>query len=286
MVRYQLKKEICLFIQKGYKMNSFCKIVFSITLLTVLYSAPVLCMDIFDAVFAGNTARVRELLDPVSVPAETRLALVNQKDNHGWTPLHCAARNGHADIVRMLLNAVPEDARLALVNQQNNNGETLLFYAAFSGQAEIARMLLDAVPEVARLTLVNQKDNYGWTPLHCAAYNGKIEIAQMLTADGACLDDQNNQGKTPAQVAREKGHPEVANLIENAQQRIANARQQTQNMALAMAQAFHPRLGPYSPVPFMSQDLLREVMTLVGQANEQAARQPEPEQAPRGCVVS
>jgi FOG: Ankyrin repeat len=244
-------------------------------------------MDIFEAARTGNTARARELLD--TVQEDSRLALVNQQNNEGETPLHLTVIYGHAKIARMLLDAVPESAKIALVNKQSRIGWTSLHLASLFGYQDIARMLLDAVPETARLALVNKQTNNGATPLHRAAYNGYIDIARIFIANGSHLDAKDKQGQTPAQAARANSHPEVANLIENAQQRIANVHQQTKIIALTMAQAYHARLGDGSPVAqFMPQDLLREVMTLAGQANEQEARQPqpEPEKAPRWCVIS
>jgi FOG: Ankyrin repeat len=243
-------------------------------------------MDIIETAQTGNIARVRELID--ATPKAALLALVNQKDSVGFTPLHWATWNRHPEIVRILIDAVPEDARLALLNQQDIIGSTTLHMAAFNSHIEIVRILLDAVPETARLDLVNKQNNSGETTLHYAARYGHAEITRMLIANGANLDAQNNLGYTPAQVASDCRYPEVANLIEDAQQHIANVHQQAQITALALAQAFHTRLGPDSPVQFMDQNLLRSVIALVVQANEQEARhpEPEPEQAPRWCVVS
>jgi FOG: Ankyrin repeat len=238
-------------------------------------------MDIFEAVLTGNTPRVRELLD--AVPEDSRLALVNQQNKNGETPLHQAAFCEHIEIARMLLDSG------ALINQQTNAGFTPLHWAARNERADIVRILFDAVPVNERLTIVNHQDTFGETPLHVAALLGRTDIARIFIAEGARLDAKDKKGQTPSQTARDNNNPEIADLIKSAQHRIANARQQTQNMALAMAQAFHPRLGAESPVAqFMPQDLLREVMTLVWQANEQEARQPqpEPEQAPRWCVIS
>jgi FOG: Ankyrin repeat len=263
-------------------MNSFCKIVFSITFLTGLHSAPVFCMDIFEAAETGNIDMVRELIEAVPEPA--RLALVNQQTNYGSALLHCAIFSGQADIIRMLLDAVPESARPDLINKQDNIGQTPLHCAAGMGHAEIARIIIDAIPESAILALVNQQDNNGETPLFYAAMCSHTEIARMLIANGADLYANNKVGQNPAQSARANNHPVIAKLIERAQRRMANARQKAPIIAQTMAQALHPRLGAASPVCIIGQDLLHHITRLTVIANEQAARRPE--QAKRWCVVS
>ena len=49
-------------------------------------------------------------------------AEVNAKDNGSLTPLHCAALEGHKDVVELLL------ANKAEVNAKDNNGATPLHY--------------------------------------------------------------------------------------------------------------------------------------------------------------
>ena len=46
-----------------------------------------------------------------------------QKNNHGETPLHIAAREGHIDIAELLIN------KGADVNAKNNYGKTPFDYA-------------------------------------------------------------------------------------------------------------------------------------------------------------
>ena len=42
----------------------------------------------------------------------------NPRDGEGWTPLHAAAINLHADICRLITNEIPDK------NPVNDNGET------------------------------------------------------------------------------------------------------------------------------------------------------------------
>ena len=61
---------------------------------------------------------------------------VNHQNTWGWTPLHQAVLNVHADIARLLI------ANGADVNLRNNLGNTPLFYAA--NDAKLKQMLVNA----------------------------------------------------------------------------------------------------------------------------------------------
>ena len=51
------------------------------------------------------------------------------------------------------------------------------------------------------------------TPLHTAAGHGNREIIALLLAAGAVVMKAND-GRTPADIARAYGHPEVAGELE------------------------------------------------------------------------
>ena len=56
----------------------------------------------------------------------------------------------------------------------------------------------------------------GNTPLHVAALNGYIDIVRLLLEQpGIDTTRINNEGKTALDLAREKGHSEIAQLLEN-----------------------------------------------------------------------
>ena len=56
----------------------------------------------------------------------------------GWTPLHYAATNGHAEIVRLLLD------ENAYIDAASPNGSTPLMMAAHYGTPEVVKLLLEA----------------------------------------------------------------------------------------------------------------------------------------------
>ena len=55
----------------------------------------------------------------------------------------------------------------------------------------------------------------GFTPLHHAAENGSLEAARALLALGADRTLLNGVGQRPVDVARERGHPDVAALLDS-----------------------------------------------------------------------
>lgn len=74
--------------------------------------------------FTGDQKRVQSLLDKSNNPKE----LVNSLDNSGYTALHYAARNGHLNICKLLLD------HGAYINAQTRSGKaTPLHKAACSG---------------------------------------------------------------------------------------------------------------------------------------------------------
>jgi ankyrin repeat protein len=105
-------------------------------------------------------------------------------------PLHSAAaqrdEDASLDLVRLLLD------RGANPNVAQAGGWTPLHQAA-------------ADPNVAQAG--------GWTPLHQAAAHGRREVAELLVAKGASLTAESDDGRTPLEMARVKGHTELEPLL-------------------------------------------------------------------------
>jgi ankyrin repeat protein len=59
----------------------------------------------------------------------------------------------------------------------------------------------------------NVRERGGYTPLHVSAHNGDIEILRSLLMAGADLDAQNDDGKTPPDMAEAAGHQEAVRLL-------------------------------------------------------------------------
>jgi hypothetical protein len=60
---------------------------------------------------------------------------------------------------------------------------------------------------------VNASDQNGWTPLHYAAYTGYEKLVKYLIKKGADTNIKNNEGKTARDIAVEKGHAGVVDIL-------------------------------------------------------------------------
>jgi uncharacterized protein len=117
-------------------------------------------------------------------------------------PLHDAARAGHLDKVRALID------QGEMIDAQSDRGETPLILAVLTGHADVVEVL------IAHGADVMARNERGLTPLHAAAYSGSTEMAALLLDHGAELEDRANvSGATPLMVAAEENHVAVAELL-------------------------------------------------------------------------
>lgn len=154
-------------------------------------------LDIFEAAALGRLDRLKQCLP------DARSA-VNSRSKDGFTALHFACFFGQPDAASLLLErGAAVDAVAA------NPTEVMpLHSAASSRNLEAARLLLE------RGAPVNARQQAGWVPIHAAAQNGDRPMVELLLQHGADPKLVNDQGRTSAMVAREKGHAEIASLLE------------------------------------------------------------------------
>ncbi|XP_062514038.1 integrin-linked protein kinase-like [Corticium candelabrum] len=142
-------------------------------------------MDIFYEVRQGNVDHVRRWLASVENDP-------NCTDEHGFTPLHWAVRQGHKTLVDMLL------ARGAKVNCVNMGGDTPVHLAAAHGHMDIIRSL---IKQRADLRFLNEHGN---TPLHYACFWNYSEVAELLLSKGANVAQANKDNQTPLDKCRRR----------------------------------------------------------------------------------
>ncbi|XP_073975481.1 integrin linked kinase [Rhodnius prolixus] len=139
--------------------------------------------DIFHWCREGNAMQVRVWLDDTEHD-------MNQGDDHGFSPLHWACKEGHIKIVELLMS------RGSRINATNRGDDTPLHLASAHGHKEIVHLLLRSKADV------NFTNEHGNTPLHYASFWGYQQIAEDLVTHGALISLANKDGDTPLDKAR------------------------------------------------------------------------------------
>jgi ankyrin repeat protein len=170
----------------------------------VAAKSPVL--DVFTAATVGDTDRLGELL-------KGNGELVKERNEPGYTPLHVASREGHEAAIRVLIdsgsdvNAVGkpgEDGPIA-------DGRTPLHLAVLNGKSKAAKLLLEKGADP------NPADKLGkLTPLHYAAWSGDVELVRVLLAGKGDREAEDEGGRTPLDLAKQRKHSEVVKMLEGA----------------------------------------------------------------------
>lgn len=180
--------------------------------------------------------------DPGHAPIASLLldrgADANSEDKYRATPLHVAASSGHKEVARKLIRYG------ANVQKSDRWSVTPLHRAAMNGQKEVAELLLqggasaDAADEWGSTPLhraaakgqlvvaerlvasfhadVDAQDRCGERPIHLAARNGDYALVKLFLEHGCDpLAQSRTTGKTPEQLARERGHTNIMTLLQH-----------------------------------------------------------------------
>ena len=196
---------------------------------------------LFDAVYVGALDVVRTVFESGAADA-TGIALL--KPHVGWpdntSMLFWAAANGHADMVKLLLEYGAGKHHELPIRGWGERGSTSLQVAAapawspedLPGKREAARLLIEGgayydlysacgLNDSARLqeliaedpAVANAADDYGMTPLHWAARAGSMECAEMLLDRGVQVNALNKGRRAPLQLAAEADQADMIRLL-------------------------------------------------------------------------
>ncbi|MHA1938945.1 MAG: ankyrin repeat domain-containing protein, partial [Candidatus Thorarchaeota archaeon] len=165
------------------------------------------------AAFVGNLERLQSFIE-AGID-------VNVKDETGMTPLFRAVSGGHADVVKVLFNAGAD------VNSGNKQGVVPLFGALWTRDSTMVELLLE------RGANVNAKHTqYGYTPLHWAVMMDSKEVVALLVARDAEVDAKDTRGRTPLDLANQRGHTEIVDLLRQHGAKEAQNNEQSLEMAI------------------------------------------------------
>ena len=161
-------------------------------------------------------------------------ALVNGKDDSGWTPLAVAAEEGHELVVKLLLEAgakieATDNDRVTPLHRavgkgheaviellakgrdaleaKTMEGETAIFWAAKQRNARVVRILLDKGADI------EATDNQGATLLHRAAGEGNEALVELLVERGAALEAKTKEGETVIFWAAKQGNARIVRIL-------------------------------------------------------------------------
>ncbi|KAJ4232279.1 hypothetical protein NW759_002667 [Fusarium solani] len=144
----------------------------------------------------GSTKLVESLFKTHGVDLNIMYLDSGDEELEGLTPLMAAAKKGHGDVVRLLL-----DTEAVRPDESHDDG-TALSLAAKNGLRDIVNMLVTDERIEA-----NHKDAKGRTPLSLAAVGAHEDVVEALlmneAVDPDCRDDE---GRTPLSRATGKGY--------------------------------------------------------------------------------
>jgi ankyrin repeat protein len=161
------------------------------------------------------------------------------------TPMYVAAQRGHTDVVAVLVEAEAD------VDLARKNGSTALFVACQKGHTDVVTLLLEYKAQVDRC------NKNGATPLYIAAQEGHADVVSLLANFGARLNQGRNDGATPLFVASQKGHVEVVAIL-----LIRGADENKVNPPLTLSQPLLATSQPSSDIITNSSQPSSDIITI------------------------
>jgi ankyrin repeat protein len=165
---------------------------------------------IHKAAKAGDVKRATFLLESGCDPMATT------KDSYKMQPLHLAARNGHAEVVSVLL----KQKTVNINTKDGKFGKTALIWACEKYAYQNAIKLLLGREDVIKLLLaredveVNAKDNEAKTALIWACQYGREGVVKLILArEDVVVNAKDNEAKTALMFSCKNGHRDVVKLL-------------------------------------------------------------------------
>ncbi|XP_024967317.1 potassium channel AKT1-like isoform X1 [Cynara cardunculus var. scolymus] len=160
----------------------------------------------------------------------------NESDNNGRTALHIAASKGNENCVLLLLdygadpNCADSEGMVPLWEAITGNHERVIGLLAENGaklsSADVGKLScfaaeqnnFDWLKKIIRHggDITRARDD-GYTALHVAVCEGNTEMVKFLLGQGANIDQQDNHGWSPRDLADQQGHEDIKALFQSVQ---------------------------------------------------------------------
>ncbi|KAJ5086536.1 hypothetical protein NUU61_007843 [Penicillium alfredii] len=159
------------------------------------------------SVVGGHPKTTRCLLDSEdSQDLSQDKGAIRKQVSKSSAVLALATKANFVDIVHLLVDAGVD------INYQDEQGETALHVAARFGHAECAKILLDGT-DYQKADTDLAENTYAWTPLFIACVDGSLSVAKLLIAAGADVDRFDSSGWTAKEHAALRGHLAIARCL-------------------------------------------------------------------------
>ena len=159
------------------------------------------------SVVGGHPLTTRTLLDAERWQDPNQDEQVHRKrSSRSSAVLAMAVKANFVDIVHLLVDAGVD------VNYQDEQGETPLHMAARFGHDQCAKILLEGNGEQKADTELAE-NTYSWTPLFVACVDGALGVVELLIEAGADLVRSDSSGWTAKEHAALRGHLNIARRL-------------------------------------------------------------------------
>lgn len=145
----------------------------------------------------GEFERVKQIIEQAEVS-------VDVQNSSALTPLFLAAKEGHTDCLKILLEA---GARVDGVGD-DSTALTPIWVATYAGHNRCVQLLVDAG--------ANLNNKHPETPLYIAAREHRTRCLEILINAGAGVNTRNSHNQTPLHVACAEMHVEGIRLLVSA----------------------------------------------------------------------